>query len=589
MAFDAAFMRAVAKEIREGALGYRIDKIYQPGKDEIIFILRGYKDTKRLLFSAGSERQRVSFTESERENPPAAPNFCMFLRKHLTGFKLERIEQPGLERVLIFFFSGYDDFNEPVEKRFVIEIMGRYSNLLLVGPDERILAALRSIDFEQNSSRQILPGLFYTLPAPLAKKSPLQATTKEIEEALFSAPGERRADKVILDVFLGISPLICREIAHRAGISPDAALGALSPSAKSRLIFQAERMFKAIREENFTPTMLLYAKDQKPYEFSFTEIGQYGALMLEKPIASFSALLGEFYGRRDREEKIQQRSKEILRIIVNSIERVSKKMNLQMKELEDAGKKDELRVTADLINANLYQIKEGDRVLKCVDFYDPEGKTVEIPLDSSLTGAQNAQRRYKAYTRAKSTESHLKIQIEKGKEELSYLESVFQNLALSETESDVNEIKDELSEGGYYARKAQKRGRARPSKPGFMEFSLRGGFLALAGKNNRQNDELTLKIAQRGDIWCHARNMPGCHLVIFSRGEKVPKEVIEEGCMLAALYSKGKDSSNVPVDFTEIRNVKKPPRAKPGMVIYKNFETAYVTPDEKKADLLRKK
>ncbi len=587
MAFDAAFLRAVAKEL-SGAVGLKIDKVYQPTKDEIILSLRGFKEQKRLLLSANANNPRVSFTESTRENPLTAPNFCMFLRKHIAGYKINKVLQMGFERALIFELSGFNDFNEPVTKYLIIEIMGRYSNILLTGSDKMILDAIRHIDFTVSEKRQILPGLFYEQPPAQQKQNPLTATKEEIAE-IFHKAGDRRADKVLLDGFLGLSPLICREICYRGTGAVDTLISALSEQQKEKLIFQTEHMFELIRNGNNVPVMLLSPETNKPYDFSFTHILQYGTALREIEKESFGELLDGFYEERDRVERIMARSKDILRLIVNNIERVTKKQNLHAQKLKEAEKKDELKILGDLINANLYKMQKGDKELVCENFYDPDYKEIKISLDEMLSPSENAQRYYKKYQKAKSTELNLNVQMKKSKEEQEYLESVFENLALSETENDLNEIKEELSEQGYYTEKKVKKGKKKTSFVGAMEFCSSEGFRMLAGKNNSQNDELSLRIAGKDDLWCHAKNMPGCHLIIFADGREISKKAITEGCTIAAFYSKGKESSNIAVDYTFAKFVKKPSGAKPGRVIYKNFETAYVTPEEELCNKLRVK
>lgn len=592
MALDAGFLRAVAVELRRDILNFKVDKIHEPTKDEIILQLRGFSGGVSLLLSANANNARVHLTGFRPENPSNPPMFCMLLRKHLSGAKLISIEQPDFERVLTFCFSGYNEFSEPVKKYLAVEIMGRHSNIVLFEEDRRIIDAIHHVDLTISSQRQVLPGLFY-LPVPSQNKhNPLEMTKEEIDAVLSEQTETQRVDKYLLDQFCGLSPLVLREVVFRSCYDIDIGLNRLTPSQRDKLKFQFGQLIGWIKEEKFTPVMLLNPMDKRPKDFSFINIYQYGTMVQEQVYDSFSKLLDEYYERRDAAERMRQKSQDVLKIITNAVSRSSKKLNAQQVELEEAKKREHLKIYGDLIMANLYHLEKGMKACQLENYYDAEAAPVTVALDERLTPSQNAQKYYKEYTKAKTKEKYLSVQIQTAQNDLMYLETVFDNLAKAENEREFSEIRRELQETGYItAKRSEEKGKKNkkslPTQP--MKFLSDDGFTIMVGKNNLQNDRLTLKMASKYDLWFHTKNIPGSHTVIFSLGKEITQTAIQQAAILAATFSKAKASYNVPVDYTSVKNVKKPSGAKPGMVIYDHYETAIVSPNENLATRLRQK
>jgi len=586
MAFDAAFLRACVLELNKNVIGLKVDKIQQPESDCVIITLRGAGGAKRILISADASGARVHLTNDRRENPKVAPMFCMLMRKHLTGGKLVGIDQPGFERVCDISFEVYNEFGELTKKHLAVEIMGRYSNLVLYEEGGRIIDAVRHVDLTMSRQRQVLPGLKYERPPAQGKVNPLTAERAEAEE-LLSSRCDRRCDKFLLDTFEGLSPLICREIAFRAAAS-DKMMSELDGGTRDKLIFQFVRMVELIKLYDFTPTLLSDPASGRPKEFTFTSVHQYGMEMSESSCAGFGELLDAFYQKRDRMERIRRRSHDILRVVVNAVERVSRKISIQRAELDSVADRDRLRLCADLIMSNLYRIEEGMDSVTVENYFEEGSPQITVKLDPFTSPTDNAQRYYKEYARAKVKESHLSQQLEASVAELEYLESVFDNLSKAETENELTELRDELISGGYISPAKGQKGQKKtpPSSP--MRFESDDGFTIMVGKNNIQNDRLTLKTAGRFDIWFHVKNIPGSHTILFTDGAEPSELAMTQAATLAATYSKARDSKNVPVDFTQVRNVKKPSGARPGMVIYEKNRTAYVDPNEALAERLRK-
>ena len=586
MPFDAVFLSAVTQEL-QSACGARIDKIHQPERDTLVLLLRSAQGARRLLMTASPNRARVHFTEASAENPQQPPMFCMLLRKHLAGARLLELVQPPMERVVDLRLEALDELGDRVERRLVLEAMGRHSNLILLDGEGRIMDCLRRVDSDMSARRQVLPGLFYRLPPAQEKLDPSSLDRAALESALAAAPEESQADKWLLDTFGGLSPLICRELAFRAGGATDARLHQMGEGGRSRLLDELEGLLRSVQENSFTPVML--EKEGHPSDFTFQPISQYGPAVSCVPFPSFSALLDRFYEQRENQERVRQRGQDLIRSVTNARDRAARKIGLQEQELAATRDRERLRQFGDIITSNLHAMEKGMSRLTAADFYDPECPQIHIPLDPLLTPQQNAAKYYKEYNKAKTAESILTLQLEKGRRDLDYLNSVLEAIALAEGERDLQEIRQELTDTGYLRRpsKARDRGKRVASKP--MEFRSSSGLRISVGKNNTQNDLLTTKQAFKSDLWFHTQKIHGSHVILWTEGGQPDLTSIQEAAQLAAWFSQGRESGKVAVDYTPVKYVKKPGGARPGMVVYTTYETAYVAPDGELARRLRVK
>lgn len=584
MALDGAFLRHIKKEIEEHALGAKVDKIYQPNREEMVLLLRTRSDTIKLLMSARANSARIHFTRFVPENPKAPPMLCMLLRKRLAGARLVAVRQPGLERLLCLDFDAVNELGDEVRLTLVMEIMGRYSNIIFVDENGKIVDALKRVDAEMTSERLVLPGLTYQLPPSQDKLCLLDTPVDIIIDRLRHFPSDAELSKALLATLQGVSPVVCRELQHLTGHGGDITMHAMTDALFERLAFFLNRVAQTVADVTGQPYMVA-SPAQKPLDFSFLNIEQYGLTAVVTQRESFSELLDAFYSERDRIERMRTRSQDLLRILTTASDRLSRKINAQRIELEQCAERDTMRIYGDLINANLYRIEKGSAHAELENFYDEALPVLKIKLDPALTPSQNAQKYYKAYHKARTAEEILTVQITQAQQELSYIDSVFEELSRASVEQDLAEIRAELTEQGYI--RAPKGRQKQPTAQGPMEFRSADGFHILVGRNNRQNDRLTMKQANNHDIWFHTKNFPGSHTILVTEGRKATETAMTQAASLAALFSRGKDSSQVPVDYTEVRNVSKPQGAKPGMVIYVNYKTLYVTPDAKLAEQLK--
>ncbi len=584
MALDGAFLRHLKEEITDRALGARVDKIYQPNKEELVFLLRTRQEAFKLLLSARANSPRIHFTQYAPENPKVPPMLCMLLRKRLSGAKLVEVRQPGLERLLYLDFDAANELGDKVRLSLVIEIMGKYSNIILVDGQGKIVDALKRVDEEMSSQRLVQPGLAYELPPAQNKPCMLECQPEEIVEAIVHQPKNQSLNKGILNALQGLSPVVCREIEHQVGRGQELFTRDLTQEQRERLRFFLERLFTTVRDTAGEPYMVTKIKG-KPMEFSFLNIVQYGTLASVSRWEDFSSLLDEFYEERDRQDRMRVKAQDLLRLLANASERLSRKINLQRGELARSEDREHLRVCGDLINANLYRIERGSAFADLENFYD-ENRLMRVKLDPALNATQNAQKYYKEYRKAKTAQQVLGEQIAQAEQELLYVDSVFDCLSRAQSESELNEIRQELREEGYLKAVRDKRKPPAPLAP--LEFVSSEGFRILVGRNNRQNDKLTLKQANNNDIWLHTKNIPGSHTIIVTGGRQPGDATLKEAAMLAAYHSRAKDSSQVPVDYTQVRYVSKPQGAKPGMVIYVHYQTLFVTPQHELTEKLKK-
>lgn len=584
MPIDALFLSHLRAELEENLLACRIDKVQQPERDMVLLHLRGANGGGKLLLSASPNHPRLHLTTQSYENPAQPPMFCMLLRKHLTGGRLLSIAQPPMERVISLHFSCIDEMGTPCQKQLILELMGRNSNLILAGDDGRIIDCLRRVDYEMSEKRQVLPGLYYHLPPTQDKCSPLSAQAEDIARAL-PAPGEhRKADAWLGIVFSGIPPLIAREIAFTFCGETDPDMAEWDEARRAAFIDHVADFFSRLHGADFTPQLLL--RDGAPRDYTYLPIRQYGDYMECRPCASFSSLLDTFYAARDQADRMRQKSQSVVRAITNLRDRTARKLANQQRELEATRDRERLRQLGDILTANLHRITRGQTRVTCEDFYDPQMQPVEITLSPTLSPQQNAAKFYKDYTRAKNAEKYLTEQLARGETELSYLNSILDELTRAESDRDLAEIRAELATGGYLREPGgKKKLKLPPSRP--MSFRSSEGFLIQVGRNNRQNDQLTLKTAQRTDLWLHTQKLHGSHVIVSCEGRTPGDQTITEAAMLAAYFSQARESQNVPVDCTPVRFVKKPAGAKPGMVVYTTYSTVFVTPEAALAERLR--
>lgn len=596
MPLDALCLSGVIRELNTALSGARVDKIYQPGRDEVILALRTQNSGNvRLLLSANPAHPRLHLTTLPLENPEKPPMFCMLLRKHMSGARLLEIIQPPLERAAVLRFEALSELGDRVERRLILEAISHRTNLLLLDGESRILDCIRHAGPDLSEKppagtdaappRILQPGMFYRLPPIVGKENPLTAGREKLELLLSAAPEQAQADKWLLDTFGGLSPLLCRELAYRTGGATDVRLNALGREGCAKLLDCLETLRDSIKENRYTPTMV--SVDGRPKDFTFLPIRQYGSAAEVISWDAFSPLLDTFFEQRERQDRIKQRGQDLIKSVTNARDRVVRKIANQEKELAATRDRDRLRQLGDILTSNFYRMERGLSRLRASDYYNPEGKEIEIKLDPLLTPQQNAAKYYKDYNRAKKAEEMLTIQLEKGRHELDYLSSVLENISLAEGERDLAEIRQELADTGYLRRpgKARDRGKRVSSKP--MEFMSTTGLRISVGKNNSQNDLLTCKLAGRGDIWLHTQKIHGSHVILWTEGGQPDLQSLNEAAVLAAWFSQARDSSKVPVDYTPVRYVKKPGGARPGMVIYTTYETAQVTPDGELAKKLR--
>lgn len=573
MALDAILLSGIIAELEPKLTGARIDKVQQPERDKIVLSVRGGSENMRILIDAGAGSGRLQQTKMSFDNPQEPPMFCMLLRKYLTGGRIERIEQPDWERLAMVYITSRNELGDSVELRLAVELMGRSSNLVLIGADGRIIDCLRRMDYGGDAERRLLPGMIYRLPPKQKKPLIFDLTREEIAQSIASG-GEKSADKCIKDAFSGLSPLVCRELACRSG--DDAAF----------LPEVIDAFLESVRAGELTPTLL--TENGKPKEYSFMQLKQYAGVYESRSLSSFSELLDAYYSRRDILERRRRRSKELSHGVKTARDRLARKLALQKQELEKSSERDEIRRDAELLTANLYRVKKGEDKVTVEDYYEPDCPLRTIKLDILKTPQGNAAAMFKEYNKLKTAEQHLTALIADGEKQLEYLNSVLDEIERAETEDDLAEIKAELVQTGYVKKQRAAKER-KHKKQGPRRFVSSDGFEILVGRSNAQNDELTTKTARRTDIWLHTKTVHGSHVIIACEGLTPPARTIEEAAMLAVYYSQAREGGKTDVDFTMVRNVRKPSGAMPGKVIYTDYTTISVAADEALAEKLRVK
>ncbi len=587
MPLDAICLRAVLSELNGRIAGGRIEKVYQPDREEIVLQIRGGQGACRLLLSASASAPRIHLIEQNRENPATPPMFCMLLRKHIQGAKIVCLTQPSLERMAVLELDTTDEMGVPVKRYLVAELMGKYSNLILKDDAGRIVDAIRRVDGDISGKRQILPGLFYRMPPEQTEKvDPFTVSETGLRAAFVHMEGDIGVDRWILSSFRGLSPLLCREIAFRALGETTKTVDELDIAQKEALYQAFAQFLSEVHEGAGKPYLLTKTEGHKAFDFTCVPIAQYGAGMQVDALSDFSTLLAGFYEKKGQAERMHRKSSDMLRTVTAARDRLVRKLAVQRQELAKTHEREKYKRRGELISSNFYQLEKGMRTATVIDYYDPECPEVEISLDVRLTPQQNAQKYFKLYQKAKTAEHMLTEQIEQGGKELDYLESVLAALDEAENEADLAQLREELMQTGILSNK-QRSKQKKPARSVPYEYRTSDGFSVWAGKNNLQNDLLSMKTAFKSDWWFHTQKIHGSHVILVTDGRTPTDQAMTEAAMIAAYHSKGRTSSMVPVDYTEVRNLKKPSGAKPGFVIYHVYQTAFVTPDEALVESLR--
>lgn len=581
MALDGAFLYAVKNELQP-LIGGRVEKVFQPSREEIVISIRTRQGSKKLYISANAGSARIHVTQKQPDNPQTPPMFCMLLRKRLGSGKLTDIRQDGLERILFLDFECINELGDQVTVTLACEIMGRCSNLIIICGG-RIVDSIKRVDEEMSRERLVLPGMAYEMPPRDDRLNFLTAEPEEIVQRLReTAPAE--LSKALIRIFEGISPILAREWTFFAGRGLHLESHTLDGDFLDRLLYIVKKTRRQLTEGGCCFSVAS-TKEGLLKDFSFIRLEQFGSLMLTKEFGSASELLDHFYFERDRGVRTKQRANDLFKLLVNLTERTSRRIAAQKTELAACAEKDGFKLRGDLLSANIYRIKKGDAFAEVENFYDEANPTVKIELDVRKTPSQNAQWYYNEYKKCVTAEEKLGIQIKKGEEELLYLDSVFDALTRADSENDIIQLRLELREQGYIRSNGSKVKPPKALPP--MEYKTDDGYTVLVGRNNCQNDQLTLKFAEKSDIWLHTQTMTGSHVIIVTDGEMPPDRTIEQAAVIAAYNSKGRNSDLVPVDYCLAKFVKKPAGAKPGKVIFTNYKTAFVKPDEELERRLR--
>ena len=588
MALDGLVIHCIVNELNKKLLGGKIDKVYQPENDEVVLHIRNNKENFKLVLSCSASNPRVYLANNyKKENPINAPMFCMLFRKYIQGGNIVNISQIGFERIIKISVESFDELKEKTTKDIIIEIMGRHSNIILTHSfDNKIIDSAKRIPPSVSRVRQILPGHNYVLPPEQDKLNLIDEVSLNLfVDTLTSFNGP--IFKAIYSKFLGVSPVIAKEICFRANIDENTLIDEISSNDISKVYKEFHNLFKFINNNIYNPSMIIDESIDKVLDFSCINLSQFSNLSIIND-DSISKILENYYATKDIKDRIHQRSSDLRKSISIKLDRLYNKLNKQEKELIESENAEIYKIKGELITSYIYMIEKGMESVEVANFYDPEYKNITISLNPNFTPSENAQKYFKKYNKMKTAKKEITSQIEITKEEINYLENIILSIENCENLAELMDIREELSKVGYLRAKNNiKKETKLTTKP--HEFISSNGFKILVGKNNKQNDNLTLKIASNEDIWMHTKNIPGSHVIIKTEGKEVPDETIFEGAMLAAFFSKSKMSSQVPVDYTKKKNVKKPNGSKPGMVIYETNSTIYVTPTEELIAKLKSK
>jgi len=582
MPFDGLLINALVTELKDKVTNEKIEKVYQPEEDEIILKLRKYK----LLLSANSNYPHICITNTQKTNPLSPPMFCMLLRKHLQGGKIIDIKQIDFERIIEFSIESYDELGNLVLKKLYCEIMGKHSNIILIdAKSNKVIDSIKRVPESISRIRQILPGLQYVLPPSQGKNNIFNIEYNYFINIMINS--EKSLYKALYKNFQGLSPLTSQELCERSYINPDSNCNNITLDDLNRLWQKILDIKRIIFNKELRPNLVMNIKEKKvidlcPFIYTIYDNSFYKFIFS----SSISEMVEEYYYQKDKHERIKQKSLNIKKTLTTRVDRLYKKLQKLNEELLAASDADKFRLYGELIISNIYKISKGMSEIELENFYDNNRKII-IPLDVRLTPSENSQRYFKKYNKSKTALIKIKEQIDETKDELFYLENVLDNIDKAEDFNDIEDIKEELIEQNYIKRKTS-RNKKKDTKSQPLVYYSTDGFLILVGKNNRQNDKLTVKEASKNDIWFHTKSIPGSHVVIKAEGRNVPETTLREAAKIAAYNSKARYSSNVPVDYTLIKNVKKPTGAKPGMVIYNDYNTIYVTPVEEEINKLKK-
>ncbi len=577
MALDGIYLSFLVSEVNELLAGAKVDKIHQPSKNELVFIMRTRGGMHKLYFSADANSPRFAVVDFVPENPQTPPMLCMLFRKRLVGATLINVEQYGLDRIAFFNFDATNEIGDRVKLTLAVEIMAQHSNVILFDGDNRVVDALRRVDSEKSSYRLVLPGAQYKLPPPQDKLDIRKVEAQEICQGILSLTNSKLSS-AILKTMQGVSPLLSREIAYRV-CGDDKGVGELATEEKMTLLCEISSLKTMIANCKPEPTMIL-DESEKPMEFSFMPITQYGGAYKTITKDNVFSLLEGFYSERDRVLRTRSKGAELFKLLDNAIERTTRKLNNQHEDLRKCADRDDLRVKAELITAAQYKLEKGAGIYEVENYYD-NNNIVKISVDPALSPSQNSQKLYKEYRKACTAENMLIKLIEEGEQDLEYLKSVKDLLERSTLEREFGEIKDELIAQGFI--KPKKSGKKQMKKQVLppLEFKTSQGLTVLVGRNNIQNDKLTFKVGKKGDMWLHAQKCPGSHVLLLSDGGEIPDDAIVEAAEIAAYYSSAKDGTVVTVDYTDVKNIKKPNGAKPGFVVYYTYYSVNVKPKSK--------
>ncbi len=575
MSYDGFVTHAIVHELNNTIVGGKIDKIHQPERDEMILQIRAQSGTHRLLLSANASHARVHLTHISRENPMTPPMLCMLMRKHFQGNRILSVTQEGFDRILRIITEGRNEMGDLCQRSIVVEMMGRHSNIILLDENNRIMDSAKHVDFTVSAVRQILPGLFYESPPHQDKLSPDNYSMLDLMTTLDKMPEDTLLDKFLLSSFTGLSPLLAREMVYRFSGNTKVTRGEVNTAS---FLTAIDGFLKEICDNQYIPTLMISKTEKKPIAFSCMKLTQYEGGAIGEELNSISEVIDTYYEKRSQREHMNQRSAHLCKLVQNNIDRCEKKLTLHRENLEKSKNRDTYKIYGDLITANLYRLSSGMKSLEAENYFSENLETIQIPLQEDLTPSQNAQRYYKLYTKAKMTELHATEEIAKAEEEKNYLESVLESLEKAETPADLAEIKGELMDEGYLPKTNLKQAKSQ-KKSAPMRYLSTDGYEILVGRNNKQNDELTIRMAYSTDWWFHTKEIPGSHVIVRAKGEQeIPDNTVLEAAALAAYYSKAQNSSKVPVDYTTVKNVKKPNGAKPGMVIYDHYYTLLIDP-----------
>ncbi|MEY8337211.1 NFACT RNA binding domain-containing protein [Lachnospiraceae bacterium 62-35] len=562
MAFDGIVIANLVYDMKSALEGGKVAKIAQPEKDELLFTIKNQKETCRLLISASASLPLIYFTDTNKQGPLTAPNFCMLLRKHIGNARIVSVSQPGLERVIQIEFEHLDELGDLCRKKLMVEMMGKHSNIIFCREDGIILDSIKHVSAQVSSVREVLPGRTYFIPQTVEKENPLTITEDDFCKALKSTSSPLQ--KALYQKFTGISPIIGTELAHLASLDGDVPADELSELELTHLYHTFSLLMEDIKNGCFCPNIITH-KDE-PVEFASLPLTCYeGSDFQAQPYPSISLLLETYYASRNVITRIKQKSADLRKIVQTLLERNYKKYDIQLKQLKDTEKRDRYKVYGELINTYGYELTGGEKELRCLNYYTNE--EITIPLDSQLDAKGNAQKHFNKYNKLKRTFEALTEQIKETKAEIDHLESISTSLDIALKEDDLVQIKEELMEYGYIKKRAY--GSKRPkitSRP--FHYLSSDGFHIYVGKNNYQNEEVTFKLASGGDWWFHAKGIPGSHVIVKSEGKELPDRVFEEAGSLAAYYSSGRSDSKVEIDYIQRKFVKKVAGSAPGFVIY---------------------